>query len=52
MSKDKAKAFIQYLKEHPEVMEKMQGFTQEEFKQAAQEHLDESGGNIEPHYPI
>jgi len=37
MSKEKAKEFLEHLKNNPELMEKMKGFTGEEFKEAVEE---------------
>ncbi|MGD2091094.1 MAG: hypothetical protein PVH61_33270 [Candidatus Aminicenantes bacterium] len=34
MSKKKAEEFVDYLAKHPDLVEKMKGFTHEEFKDA------------------
>lgn len=53
MSKEKAKEFIKYLIDNPEVAEKMKGFTQEHLKDAAEELKNEGKvpDDIEPHFP-
>lgn len=42
MSKEKAKEFLKHLKDNPELIEKMKGFTKEHLKEAAKE-LKDSG---------
>ena len=53
MSKEKAKEFIKYLIDNPEVTEKMKGFTQEDLKDAAEELKGEGKvpDIIESHFP-
>ncbi|NIM10493.1 MAG: hypothetical protein GTO45_00745 [Candidatus Aminicenantes bacterium] len=54
MAKEKAKEFIKFLKDNPEVVEKMKGFTPDELKDAA-EDLKKEGedlSEVEPHFPV
>ena len=55
MSKEKAKDFLKYLKDNPDVADKMKGFTLEEFKEAADEYKAELSSqgeeDFEPHFP-
>ena len=46
MSKEKARAFLEYLLEHTELAERMKGFTQEHLRMAAEDLTKE--GKIQP----
>jgi hypothetical protein len=52
MSKEKAKEFLKYLVENPELAEKMKGFNLDHLKEAAEEMKDEGGEEIAPHFPF